>query len=74
MSGTHHTVYYVEVTDDMKVSPGGGNVDEDEYIEVIEMNLSEASSLIYDETVQRPYSLILGLIWFFQHKAPSKQD
>lgn len=70
ITGGHQTLFYVEITDDMKVSKGGGNVSEGEYIDVLEMDLTKAYSLIYDETVPRPESLLLALLWFFQHKAP----
>ncbi|XP_054707288.1 uridine diphosphate glucose pyrophosphatase NUDT14-like [Uloborus diversus] len=70
ISGSIQTLYYVEVTDSMKVSQGGGNEHEGEYIEVIEMDLAKAQSLVYDESVPRPASIILALIWFFQNKVP----
>ncbi|GFR25397.1 uridine diphosphate glucose pyrophosphatase NUDT14 [Trichonephila clavata] len=66
------TLFYVEVTDSMKISDGGGNDHEGEYIEVIELDLHKANSLIYDETLPRPPSLLLALMWFFQNKAPPK--
>lgn len=56
----------------MKVSEGGGNVNEGEYIEVIELDLSKSYSLIYDETIARPASFILALMWFFHHKVPPR--
>lgn len=72
VAGSIQTLYYVEVSDSMKVSDGGGNAHEGEYIEVIEMDLQEANSLIYDETAPRPPSLLLALMWFFQNKVAGK--
>ncbi|GBN28443.1 Uridine diphosphate glucose pyrophosphatase [Araneus ventricosus] len=72
VAGSLQTLYYVEVTDSMKVSDGGGNSHEGEYIEVIEMDLQEACSLIYDETAPRPPSLLVALMWFFQNKVSGK--
>ncbi|XP_035212728.1 uridine diphosphate glucose pyrophosphatase NUDT14-like isoform X2 [Stegodyphus dumicola] len=68
VTGSNQTLFYVEVTDSMKVSQGGGNNYEGEYIEVIEMDLEQAYSLIYDEKVPRPASLMLALMWFFRNK------
>lgn len=56
----------------MKVSEGGGNISEGEFIDVVEMDLTKAYALMYDETAARPGSLILALMWFFQHKMPPK--
>ncbi|GIY55286.1 uridine diphosphate glucose pyrophosphatase NUDT14 [Caerostris darwini] len=66
------TLYYVEVTDSMKTSNGGGNSHEGEYIDVIEMDLKEAHALIYDEKASRPPSLLLALMWFFENKVSGK--
>lgn len=57
----------------MKVSEGGGNRDEGEYIEIIEMGLPEAKSLIFNESLPRPLSLIFSLMWFFDHKLKMTQ-
>ncbi|KFM74979.1 Uridine diphosphate glucose pyrophosphatase, partial [Stegodyphus mimosarum] len=72
VTGSIQTLFYVEVTDSMKVSQGGGNSYEGEYIEVIELNLEQACSLIYDEKVPRPTSLVLALMWFFRNKTSSR--
>lgn len=72
VTGSHQTLYYAEVTDAMKVSEGGGNISEGEFIDVVEMDLTKAYALMYDETAARPGSLILALMWFFQHKMPPK--
>nr|XP_042901552.1 uridine diphosphate glucose pyrophosphatase NUDT14 [Parasteatoda tepidariorum] len=72
VSGSTQTLYYAEVTDAMKVSEGGGNRHEGEYIEVVELTLPEAKSLIYDESVPRPATMVLALLWFFENQMKSK--
>lgn len=70
-SGAHQILYYVEVTDEMKVTDGGGIASEGEFIDVIEMDMEKARALMYDENVARPASIILGLLWFFNNKHKS---
>ncbi|XP_023232028.1 uridine diphosphate glucose pyrophosphatase-like [Centruroides sculpturatus] len=68
ITGSLQTLFYAEVTNAMKTHQGGGNSQEGEYIEVIELPLSEAHQLIYDEMVPRPVSLLFALMWFFDKK------
>nr|CAD7447617.1 unnamed protein product [Timema bartmani] len=53
-SGDKQTMFYVEVTDQMKKGPGGGNPKEGELIEVVEMSISEATSYMAQHEVQSP--------------------
>lgn len=55
----------------MKVGVGGGNPNEGEMIEVIEMSLEEGRKLMFDETVNRVHLLIFALYWFFENVAKS---
>ncbi|CAG5129512.1 unnamed protein product [Candidula unifasciata] len=64
--GTLH-IFYAEVTDEMKVGPGGGNPHEGEMIEVVEMSIEEGRKLILDETVNRVHGLLFALLWFFEN-------
>ncbi|KAG8199090.1 hypothetical protein JTE90_016227 [Oedothorax gibbosus] len=73
VAGSLQTVYYAEVTDSMKVSDGGGNRHEGEYIELVELDLPQAKALIYDETVPRPLALVFALTWFFNNKLKISQ-
>ncbi len=71
LSGSRQTYFYAEVTDDMKVSEGGGLVEEGEMIEVYELPLVSAHTLMWDETKPKPVGFILAFMWFFQNKRPA---
>lgn len=47
---------------------GGGNVEEGEFIEVVEMTVPEAKKYVDKGTVLSPGGLIFALLWFFQNK------
>ncbi|XP_005104363.1 uridine diphosphate glucose pyrophosphatase NUDT14 [Aplysia californica] len=64
-SGSMIHMYYAEVTDAMKVGPGGGLVSEGEMIEVVEYTVEQARSLMTDETVNKVHALLFALYWFF---------
>ncbi|KAG7167916.1 Uridine diphosphate glucose pyrophosphatase NUDT14-like [Homarus americanus] len=64
------TMFYVEVTDSMKVSDGGGVAEEGEMIEVVELSMAELQVFIKQSEVNCPGGLLFGLMWFLQHKAP----
>ncbi|BET01503.1 NUDIX domain [Nesidiocoris tenuis] len=66
VAGEAQTVYYVEVTDDMRRGPGGG-IDE-EMIDVVELGVDEAKSMLGDDTVVAPTDFFWGLSWFFLNK------
>ena len=67
-TGALLTLFYVEVTDQQKVSAGGGNPEEGELIEVIEVPVSEAEKYALDESINRPATFSLSLIWFETYK------
>nr|CAD7589217.1 unnamed protein product [Timema genevievae] len=67
-SGDKQTMFYVEVTDQMKKGPGGGNPKEGELIEVVEMSISEATSYMAQHEVQSPGGFMFALMWFFHNK------
>lgn len=66
-TGARSTFYYCEVTDDMRVSNGGGVVGEN--IEVVEMPVNEvleyANNRVY---VSSPVNFMYGLYWFLCNK------
>jgi len=66
--GDNQTIFYAEVTDKMKTGKGGGNVEEGEFIEVVEMTVPEAKKYLDKGTVLSPGGLIFALLWFFQNK------
>ncbi|XP_054725671.1 uridine diphosphate glucose pyrophosphatase NUDT14-like [Anastrepha obliqua] len=68
-SGAAQTMYYCEVTDDDRVTKGGGVGDE--IIEVVEYTIPEAAKLLSKgEKVNSPPSCLLGIAWFLMNKAP----
>nr|CAD7405877.1 unnamed protein product [Timema poppensis] len=67
-SGDKQTMFYVEVTDQMKIGSGGGNPKEGELIEVVEMSISEATSYMAQDEVKSPGGFMFALMWFFHNK------
>lgn len=65
-TGARQTMFYCEVTDDMKVSDGGG-VD-DEIIEVVEMSVAEVLQYILQDDVNSPANVLFGIYWFLDNK------
>ena len=63
-----HTLFYVEVTDEMRIYPGGGAASEGELIEVVELSVPEVREYMYSEEVQGPPSLVCGISWFLANK------
>lgn len=62
-AGSKQMLYYVEVNDSMKVHEGGGI--DGELIEVVELPLIEARSLIYDESIAKTPGLMFAFMWYF---------
>ncbi|XP_047366017.1 uridine diphosphate glucose pyrophosphatase NUDT14-like [Vespa velutina] len=65
---TKQTLFYVEVTDEMHIYPGGGAESEGELIELVEMNVEEAKEYINSGEVQSPSSFLFGISWFLSNK------
>lgn len=62
------TMYYCEVTDKDKISTGGGVGDE--IIDVVELSLDEARSMVTKGANNNcPPSCLLGISWFLANKA-----
>uniref|UniRef100_A0A5S6R4D6 Uridine diphosphate glucose pyrophosphatase NUDT14 n=1 Tax=Trichuris muris TaxID=70415 RepID=A0A5S6R4D6_TRIMR len=70
IAGYFSTYYYCEVNDSMKVSSGGGNPNELEFIEVVYVPVEELRYFMFDESRPKPPSLIFGILWFLQYKLP----
>ncbi|KAI5634731.1 uridine diphosphate glucose pyrophosphatase [Phthorimaea operculella] len=73
VQGAEQTLYYVEVTDDMKSSTDGGGVD-DEIIEVVEMSIPEVEKFLLEtppsaQPLASPPSCLFALMWFLRYKA-----
>jgi len=69
VSGETQTMYYVEVTDDMKTGKGGGNPAEGEFIDVVELSIPEIKSYVTQACVKSPSSFLFGMMWFLANKA-----
>jgi hypothetical protein len=52
----------------MHVITGGGNEEEGEFIEVVELTLEEAKSYMSQEDVCSPGGFLFALTWFFNQK------
>ncbi|XP_056642901.1 uridine diphosphate glucose pyrophosphatase NUDT14-like [Diorhabda sublineata] len=65
-SASLQTAFYCEVTDEMKVSAGGG-VD-DEIIEVVEMTVGDIKKYVTQDYIKSPPSFMFAIYWFLYHK------
>ena len=74
ISGSNMNLFYTEVTDQMRISSGGGLECEGEMIDVIEMTPSEAESYLKCEIVKSPMFTIYGLSWFLKNKRGSTKN
>ena len=62
------TIFYAEVTDDMKTSQGGGLQDLGEFIELFHLPLSEAKDFVFNDELSKPSGAVAALLWFFMTK------
>ena len=60
---------FTEVTDDQKISSGGGLEEEGEMIEVIEMSIDEIKSYLDQNELKTNGRSLTGLYWFLARKA-----
>lgn len=67
--GAKQELFYVEVTDDMKKTSGGGLEDQGEMIDVVELTRAEAKKMLFDESISRPAALLFGVTWFLEVKS-----
>jgi len=65
ISGTHQTLYYAEINENMKLHEGGGIEEED--IEVITIPTKDAKKFMFDESYQKTTGVMLGIYWFFEN-------
>ena len=74
ISGANMNLFYTEVTDQMRVSRGGGLECEGELIDVIEMTPREAESYLKRDVVKSPMFTVYGLSWFLNNKRKSTKN
>ena len=63
-AGSLQTLFFAEVTDEMKVTEGGGNRSEGEKIEVYYLPKKDALNFLYNESLPKPPSLIAAFFWY----------
>ncbi|CAD5119116.1 DgyrCDS7760 [Dimorphilus gyrociliatus] len=68
IAGCTQTLFYAEVTDDMKKTEGGGREEEGELIDVYEIPADECLKFAMDESYDKPVGMIFGLHWFHMYK------
>ncbi len=66
-AGSKQHLYFAEVSEDMRVNAGGGVAGE-EMIEVIEIPLSKANEIMYDESIPKTPGLLYAFNWFVATK------
>jgi UDP-sugar diphosphatase len=64
--GSLQTAYYCEVSDEMKVSQGGGVGDE--IIDVVEMTVPEVKEYVRQDKLPSPPSFLFAIYWFLLNK------
>ncbi|XP_015518308.1 uridine diphosphate glucose pyrophosphatase NUDT14 [Neodiprion pinetum] len=67
-TGAMETLFYVEVTDEMRVNSGGGSEVEGELIEVVELSVNEFKEYINRPSIQSPPEVLFAASWFFHNK------
>ncbi|KAM7019971.1 uridine diphosphate glucose pyrophosphatase NUDT14 isoform X1 [Ammospiza nelsoni] len=70
VTGSRQTLFYAEVNDQMRTSGGGGQPEEGELIEVVEIPLGESMKFAYDETFPKTMGVIFSFMWFHNNIAP----
>ncbi|WKY09775.1 hypothetical protein Q1695_002264 [Nippostrongylus brasiliensis] len=68
-SGGTQYLFYAEIDDSMKITEGGGNVDEGEYITKVFLSESEVLEYINGDFSMGPPSVLYALLWWFVHKS-----
>jgi UDP-sugar diphosphatase len=65
VSGSKQHLYFVSVTDEMKIHDGGGVESEDIVVEYLHVN--DANRFMYDETLAKTPGLLFAFEWFFKN-------
>ena len=70
IAGNKMTMFYVEVSESMRKGPGGGNPEEGECIELLEVPVKESMNYILaaDEAANKSIGLCFAVMWFHQTK------
>uniref|UniRef100_UPI00398EABD9 uridine diphosphate glucose pyrophosphatase NUDT14 isoform X1 n=1 Tax=Pristiophorus japonicus TaxID=55135 RepID=UPI00398EABD9 len=73
VTGSKHTMFYVEVSDELCVGAGGGKVEEGELIEVVHLPLKDWQTFMLDECVPKTAGVNFAFMWFQNTIAPQLQ-
>ena len=68
IGGENMHLFYTEVTDEMRISKGGGLEIEGEMIDVVEMTCDEVEAYLTLKECKSPMFTIFGLTWFLNNK------
>ena len=66
--GRKLTLFFAEVTDEMIVGPGGGQLSEEEQIEIEYLPVEKAKEFVFDYSKVKPASLMAAFFWYFWKK------
>ena len=69
-TGNQQTMFYTQVTEAMKKGPGGGNPEEGEYIELVEIPVEGCLEYLLSEdaTSQKSLGCVFAVMWYNQFK------
>jgi len=68
IAGPRQELFYVEVTNEMRIGMGGGNASEDELVVVHEIPVKELYQFLFDETKTKEPTVMFGVMWFLHKK------
>lgn len=67
-SASIQEMFYVKVTDVMKTGPGGGNPEEGEMIDLVEVPIKESLDFVMKEDNITPVGMMFAVLWYYQNK------
>ena len=70
--GARMSLFYAQVSEDDRISSGGGLSEEGEMIEVVELTLEEVKDLLRQDCVNCPTFTLYGLQWFLNKHQSQK--
>ncbi|XP_051875917.1 uridine diphosphate glucose pyrophosphatase NUDT14 [Pristis pectinata] len=73
LTGSKHTMFYVEVSDDMHVGADGGNPEEGELIEVVHLPRKDWQTFVFNECIPKTAGVNFAFMWFQDRIAPRLQ-
>lgn len=74
IEGAMDELFFVEVTDDMKKTAGGGLEEQGEMIDVVELTRAEAKKVLFDDRIMKPAVLLFGVTWFLEVKSKQQKN